>query len=78
MEGYFEIIDDPICKKCSHECKTCLSSLNCESCHTFMKRLIPPDCLCEDGYFDNRFPICAKCSEKCLTCDLFADYCLTC
>lgn len=73
---------DNVCKKCSTNCATCVTSdINCLTCNetTLYKLLQATKCVvdCEDTFYKKNDTHCEKCEAKCATCSSYPE-CDTC
>jgi hypothetical protein len=50
-DGYY--LDGTTCVICKHPCVNCLSDTRCLSCKTGVERGLPPDCHCNDTFYDD-------------------------
>lgn len=66
--------------ECDYKCQSCnTNSSNCLNCAGSNRLTDIPDCICDDGYFDDGSNSdCSICNYKCLTCINNALNCLSC
>lgn len=72
FDGYYELGES--CERCAEKCETCVDN-QCLKCSE--RRAIPPNCLCENGYYEDGEYECQECFELCQTCNE-EFLCLTC
>ncbi|CAD8106981.1 unnamed protein product [Paramecium primaurelia] len=83
MEGYYDIVGEPICDKCSYKCKSCKDTNDyCLDCPSNSGRELGSDnsCSCTEEYYDEiENPLCKLCHFKCQSCtDGTEQSCTTC
>ncbi|CAD8113743.1 unnamed protein product [Paramecium sonneborni] len=72
--GYY--YNDAMCLTCQYNCQTCTTYNSCVQCANGFVN--PPQCQCQNGYFEDSSNQCQKCSQQCQTCIQYGDLCTSC